>query len=74
MKTAPARRETITVKLNTRFGSIFVHVEHSGSLVHGIRIAPPQKLENSTVGEFIDELSDGITSAVKEIPALRIAQ
>lgn len=62
------RRETITEKVKTPFGSLFLHVEHQGSRVVGLRIAHPQKLEDTTVGELLEVICDGVTSALKAVP------
>ena len=65
---SPNRRHTITEKINTPFGNLFCHVEHQGRRLVGIRIAHPQKIENTSVGELIEAICDGITAAIKELP------
>lgn len=62
------RRETITEKVKTPFGSLFLHVEHQGPRVIGLRIAHPQKLEDTTVGELLEVICDGVTAALKAVP------
>ncbi len=62
------RRETVTQKVKTPFGSLFLHLEHQGPRVVGLRIAHPQKLEDTTVGELLETVCDGVTAALKSIP------
>lgn len=64
----PNRRHTITEKITTPMGSMFCHVEHQGRRVIGIRIAHPQKIENTSVGELIEAICDGVTAAIKALP------
>lgn len=64
---AVTRREADTHKFQTPFGSMFVGIEYddAGHVV-GLEISPPQKLENTTVGELLDAIGPAVTAAIAE--------
>lgn len=51
------RLHSNTIKIPTKHGAVFVHVDTDRPcLIRGVSIATPQKLENTAIGGFIEQL------------------
>lgn len=61
------RTETRTEKLNTSFGNIYLHADHSGSKIVRIWVSPNQKLEESQVGKLIEEIMHGMNRLIQPV-------
>ena len=61
------RTATISEKVATNFGNIFCHVDcASDGRVVSIAFSQPGKLDNSTIGNALDALSDSINEMIAE--------
>lgn len=61
------RWECSTVRVPTRFGTIYAHIDHANGQIKHVRISHPQKHEDTAVGEALEALAWAMT---KEIGAI----
>jgi len=63
------RIQTITPKVSTKFGSLYVHALHKDGRVAEIRFSSPGKFSDTTMGEALDALSeaDAVTDIIADI-------
>lgn len=66
---APRRAQTITRKVKTPFGSMYIHIDFdpTNSFVTGGNISSPMKEPESTVATCIQELSTALDDALREV-------
>lgn len=66
------RTLTATQKVQTRFGSLYVHVSHVGGRVIEVRFSSPGKFSDTTMGEVFDALGDAVNSIIAELPQCKL--
>tara|TARA_R110000744_G_scaffold125671_4_gene231343 strand:+ start:258 stop:464 length:207 start_codon:yes stop_codon:yes gene_type:complete len=65
------RRNTSTVKVPTKFGSFFVHVEgnQDATGASGVWVSKTQKLEDSAIDDLVTDIVDGVHAAIESLTA-----
>lgn len=64
------RSETLTQKVNTPFGRIYVHVAFDGAGgAREVRISTPGKHGDTSVGDALDAIGDAITQVLADDPS-----
>ena len=60
------RLETITTKVRTSFGSIFIHTDHDErGRAQSVGIAYPGKFKHSELGNALDLIADTISDSLR---------
>lgn len=62
-----SRAQNITTKVETDFGKIYVHVDYTNRGIVGVAFSQPGKLENSTVGKLLDQLTRAVDESMGEV-------
>jgi hypothetical protein len=63
------REQCITQKVETDFGSHYVHVSHVGHRITGISISSPGKFDDSALAGMLGALSEAATGVIADIAA-----
>lgn len=61
-RTLTMRTQTITERVPTKFGSLYVHVSHHGGRIVEVRFSSPGKHCGSEMGEALDALGETVTA------------
>lgn len=59
------RTQTITEKVPTEFGNLYVHVDHIGAQIEGISFSSPGKFFETSVGTALDSLGAVTTALIQ---------
>lgn len=59
------RTRTLTDKVSTQFGALYVHVDHIDSEIHGVAFSSPGKFFETSVGTALDSLGQAATQLIQ---------
>lgn len=60
-----SRSLVITTKVQTRFGSLYVHASYTRGKVTDVSFSSPGKFADTTMGEVLDKLADAINETIE---------
>ena len=61
------RTETITERVNTKFGTHYVHISHVAGRILDISISSPGKFDNSEIAGLLGTLSEAANQVIADI-------
>lgn len=62
----PTRLPTITQKVATSFGTLYVHVNYAEGRPVALRISSPGKFSDTTMGAVLDAIAEAATDILGE--------
>ena len=66
------RAKSNAAKIDTPFGSFYVHVDHADGRVVGFAVHHPQKFEDTEIGKLLEVTFDALNREIAEICAAEI--
>lgn len=67
---APTRELTLTKKVNTRYGNMYVHMTHTNGRVTHVAFSQPGKFDNTAMADVFMQLGAAATQLAREISEL----
>lgn len=67
MSHLPFRSECSTVRVQSGFGSLYLHVDHAEGQLKRVHISHPQKHEDTAVGRALESLALALSSEIRTL-------
>jgi len=67
MTSSPTRQEENIIKLQTKFGNLYIQIAHIGQRITGVHISAPGKFSDTTIGTMLDEINKIIDDEIEKI-------